>query len=77
MSARWKAKSWVAFELCQPRLLQPHLVIVIQIVDTHDARALRQQRGGDVIADGACRAGQQDRHNGVFTRRSSSSSSTA
>ena len=62
----------------QPRLLQPHVVIRVEVVHPDHRRRRRQHRLGDVVADEPRRAGDQDGHAiGRATRRSSSNSSTA
>ena len=72
-----KCEAWLAIQPRQPRLLQPHVVVGVQVVHAEHALAARQQRLGDMITDEARRSGQQDRHSGRATRRSSSNSRTA
>ena len=74
---RAKCEARLAVQPRQPRLLQPHVVVGVQVVHAQHALAARQQRLGDMIANEARRSGQQDRHSGRATRRSSSNSSTA
>ena len=77
-SSWWNAKPACATQPVQPRLLQPHIIIVVQVVQADHAVAARQQRLGDMVADEPGAAGDQDLHgSGRATRRSSSSSSTA
>ena len=73
-----KSEAGLRFQPVQPRLLQPHVVIGVEVIDPDHLRALRQQRLGHVIADEPRRAGEQDLHViGRATRRSSSNSNTA
>ena len=51
-----------AVELGQPRLLERHVVVVVDVVEARHGVAARQQRPGDVKADEAGGAGDQDPH---------------
>ena len=57
-----KPKPRVLPQPVQPRLLQPHIIVVVQVVDADDRIAPRQQRLGNMVADEAGAAGDQDLH---------------
>ncbi len=56
-------------ELRQPRLFQRDAVIIVEIVDTDDGVAAREQAPGHVIADEAGRAGHENTHQVVCSPR--------
>ena len=60
MSIWWKRKPARAFSRCEAVLLQGHGVIVVEVVDAGDADARLEQRVGDMKADEAGGAGQED-----------------
>src|SRR5215469_5688957 len=72
-----EGKSRLSLQACQPRLLQPDVVIVVEVVHADYARAARQQRLSHMIADEPRDPGQQNTHRGRATSRSSNNSSTA
>jgi len=54
-----KAEAVTTFQLFQTRLLQGHIIIVVQVVESDDLVAPLQQPAGQVKADKTCSAGNK------------------
>src|SRR5579863_5872333 len=57
---------------CEARLLECHIVILVEVVEADDLMAARQQPQRRVIADEAGGSGQQDLHERLSTSRTAS-----
>ncbi len=57
-----KDKIWQDVQLGEPRLLQPRVVIVVDVVDADDAVTAVQQSFGGMEADKPGNTGDEDRH---------------
>ena len=57
-----KDKARIGAELGQPRLLQPYIIVIIEIVEAHYPIAALEQRLGNVEADKPGGTGEKDRH---------------
>ncbi len=53
----------------EPGLLQPHVVVVVEVVDSDDLVAARQESQGERGTDEAGAAGYQDLHDGLLIMR--------
>ena len=64
----YKAKIGKGAQLIEPRLLECHVVVVVEVVDANHGHALREQSLGAVHADKAGSAGDQNGIHGVIQR---------
>ena len=62
-------KARIGAQQGQARLLQPHIVVIVEIVDAYYPITAVEQRLGDVKADEPGGTGEKDRHDGPGARR--------
>jgi len=63
-----EGKARISAQQGQARLLQPHIVVIVEVVDADYPIAALEQRPGDVKADEPGSTGEKDRHNGPGVR---------